>query len=57
MSTTCNKTFNATLYIMQSIYFHVFVYDKEELHDEEIILSNLILMLNMFSINTFKNDL
>ena len=59
MSITCkkNEIFNATLYTIQSSYFHIFVYDNEELHNEEIILSNLILNSNNYTINTFKNDL
>ena len=57
MSITCNYTFNATLYVKKTMYYHIFVYDNEELHNEEIILSKAILMYNFYTINTFKNDL
>ncbi|KAM3132341.1 hypothetical protein pb186bvf_015555 [Paramecium bursaria] len=57
LSITCNSPFNATLYIIQSINLHIYVYDREELLNEEIILSNLFLEQNLFTVNTFKNNL
>ena len=39
------------------MYYHIFVYDKEELQNEEIIISSLIIKDNYLTINTLKNDL
>ena len=39
------------------MHSNIFVYDIEELHYEEIILSNFILKSNIYSVNTFKNVL
>ena len=39
------------------MHSNIFVYDIEELNYEEVILSNFILKSNIYSVNTFKNDL
>ncbi|KAM3132345.1 hypothetical protein pb186bvf_015559 [Paramecium bursaria] len=57
MNIACHNQFNATLFIFQNMLFHLFVYDLEQFNNDEIIITNVLLIQNWFKINTLKDNL